>query len=350
MERSFFYLRKAVYTFILVSGICLSLFLFFKYLFEGMFPFIFGFIISIPTVALRKKVTKKKGLSSKILTVILLSLFSSVAFFLLWLLISRLVEELTDIANNSENLIIMIQMGYDRIFDWLSNKMPTLFEKIDRAAMLSCITQSLSKLSLSASLGLAKFAMSIPDIVLFLFVTVLSAYYFSVERSTMLEGCLSVLPFGLRRPVHRFIASLKQALIDYFKAGGLFMLLCFIEMTIGFLLIGVDYAVFIALIVAAVDFLPVFGTGTILLPWAGISFITGDLSRALWLIVIWAVSVIIRQLLEPRVLGSRLNIHPMISLLASYLGYRFFGVSGLVFLPIISSVVVTMLKNQENSR
>ena len=349
MERSFLTVRKAVYTFILASGVCLSLFLFFKYLFGGMLPFILGFIISIPTVALRKKVTKKKGIASKILTVFLLSLFSLIAFFLLWLFISRLIKELTNIADNSEELISMIQAGYDRIFDQLSTKLPALFERIDRAAVLARISQSLSKLSLSASLGLAKFAMSIPDIFLFLLVTVLSAYYFSIERSIMLESCLSVLPSGLRKPVHRFIASLKQALIDYFKAGGLFMLLCFIEMTVGFLLIGVEYAVFIALIVAAVDFLPVFGTGTVLLPWAGISFIMGNPSRALWLIAIWAVSVIIRQLLEPKVMGSHLNIHPMISLLATYLGYRFFGVGGLVFLPIISSVVVTMLKNQENS-
>ena len=115
--------------------------------------------------------------------------------------------------------------------------------------------------------------------------------------------------------------------------------LTFIELFIGFSVIGVNYAFLAALGVALVDILPIFGAGTVLVPWGVVALLTGNRFTGLGLLVIWAVISVVRQFAEPRIVGKSLGVSPLLALLAMYGGFRLFGVSGMILSPAVIILV-----------
>ena len=127
----------------------------------------------------------------------------------------------------------------------------------------------------------------------------------------------------------------------YMRANLIILIMTTVELTVGFLIIGVRYALLIAVVTALIDILPVFGSGAVLIPYAVISFVRGDFALGIKLVVLYAVVSFVRQISEPRIMGKSLGVHPLLSLMAVYIGYRFFGVIGMVFMPLL----IVMIKN-----
>ena len=111
------------------------------------------------------------------------------------------------------------------------------------------------------------------------------------------------------------------------------MLITFCETLIGFLIMGVEYAFLMATLVAFVDILPIFGAGTVLIPWAIFSLLTSNTPLGIGLLVLYAVTLVVRQFIEPKIVGTTLGIHPLATLASVYLGLSFFGFWGLILGP-----------------
>ena len=126
-------------------------------------------------------------------------------------------------------------------------------------------------------------------------------------------------------------SSLLASLPD----AGLFLVTTVLAVFIGFLWMGLDYALLAAVFTALVDALPVLGTGTVLFPWALGCFLMGDTGRGLALLVLYAVGLIVHTLLEPRLLAGQADLPPITALLAMYLGFQFMGVGGMILLPVV---------------
>ena len=118
------------------------------------------------------------------------------------------------------------------------------------------------------------------------------------------------------------------------------MLITVLTLLVGFFIVGVEYAGLLALLIGALDVLPVIGVGTVLVPWSIVAFITSDISLGVGLAVIFLTNAIVRQLLEPKIVGKSLGIHPVLTLVLIYAGYSFFGVWGMIALPPIGSVLL----------
>ena len=114
------------------------------------------------------------------------------------------------------------------------------------------------------------------------------------------------------------------------------MLLTFAEIFIGLSILKVNYALLLAILIAVVDILPLIGTGTILIPWAIFSFITGNAGLGSGLLVLYGIVLIIRQLAEPKIVGSSIGLHPLATLAAVYLGIKFAGFIGIFIGPIVA--------------
>ena len=111
------------------------------------------------------------------------------------------------------------------------------------------------------------------------------------------------------------------------------MVLTFFEVFVGLSIIGVDYAFLMALIIAFLDILPVFGVGTVLIPWSIIAFLTHDFGKGVGLIILWAIVTIIRQVAEPKIVGGSIGLHPIVTLIGMYVGFRLFGILGTFLAP-----------------
>ena len=108
----------------------------------------------------------------------------------------------------------------------------------------------------------------------------------------------------------------------------------FLILTAGFFFLRVEYALLFALLITIIDALPVFGTGTVLIPWSMAQFLRGDTRCGVGLLLLYAVAALTRQALEPRLVGKQVGLNPVLTLLALYTGYRLLGVGGMIVFPI----------------
>ena len=123
----------------------------------------------------------------------------------------------------------------------------------------------------------------------------------------------------------------------YLRACLLLGLFTFLQMFIGLAILSVPYAFLLSLLIAVVDFLPLLGTGIILIPWAAVSLLMGEVRLGIGLLVLYVVSSVVRQILEPRLIGQGLGLHPLLSLFAMYAGLRLLGVPGMILAPLLVS-------------
>ena len=129
-------------------------------------------------------------------------------------------------------------------------------------------------------------------------------------------------------------ANLLSTLGKWFRAQAILLGVTFCELLAGFLLMGQRYALLLAAVTALVDALPVFGTGTVLLPWAAACLLLGQAPRAVALAALYAVISAVRSFLEPKVMAAQAGLPPLAALAAMYAGFRAFGVAGMILLPV----------------
>ena len=180
----------------------------------------------------------------------------------------------------------------------------------------------------------AKLASGVPAGVLFAVVTVLSGLRFCTDGVRLKRASLALLPKRWRKAIVSRSEDFLRFCHGFLRAYLLLFLLTFFELLVGFLVLGLDYAVLPALLVAAVDILPVLGVGTVLLPWAIVELLCRRFYLGFGLILLWLVVTVVRQVIEPRLLGKTLGVDPLLSLAASYIGWRLFGVAGLLLGPL----------------
>ena len=141
-----------------------------------------------------------------------------------------------------------------------------------------------------------------------------------------------------------FYNSIKQAVGGYFKAQFRIELWIYILILIGLVILDVKYAILIALLIAILDFLPFFGSGAVFLPWAIISFLCGEYVRTIGFLIIWGVGQLVRQLIQPKIMGDSIGMEPLPTLFLLYIGYKAAGVIGMIIAVPIGIIVVNMKK------
>lgn len=183
-----------------------------------------------------------------------------------------------------------------------------------------------------------------PGVVLFSFTTVLATYFSSAYRAPLLGFLRRQLPRSFRQKLPAIKLQIGTALGGWLRAQAILLLITFVVLTAAFLLMGVDLALLIAAGTALLDALPIFGCGTVLLPWALFSLLFGDRTRGLLLLLLYGVLWLTRSILEPRLVGDRVGLHPIAALFSMYGGFHFFGVAGMILAP-IAAILLKQLHN-----
>ena len=165
--------------------------------------------------------------------------------------------------------------------------------------------------------------------------TVLAVYFTSLSYPSILSFLKRQLPPEWQARCRDAAHCFRSTILKWLRAEFFLILTTFVILLVGFLWMGLDYALLAAVFTALVDALPVLGTGTVLFPWALVSFLMGDTGRGLSLLVLYAVGLIVHTLLEPRLLAGQADLPPITALLAMYVGFRFMGVGGMILLPIV---------------
>lgn len=311
------------------------------YLLLATLPFALAWMTAFALRPLSHKISDKIKVNERIIR-LLLSMLASVAIIsvivgIVWYIVNKSWQFLSGI-NQNEAFMSFVDTFLKGGF---------LSKFIYGEELIKYITDALESISGSLLEGLAtaisKVAMKLPGVFVFTVVTVISAAYFAYDLDKINAFVRRILPKSIISLLRRLKRGFASVGVRYVRSYLIIMSVTFVTLLLGFLIIGVEYAVLIALFVAVLDILPVFGIGTVLLPWSVVSFVMSDAPRGIGLLIIFLFITVLREIVEPKILGKNLGLHPLLTLILLYLGYSFFGFFGMVLLPPLGALVVAML-------
>lgn len=187
---------------------------------------------------------------------------------------------------------------------------------------------------------------ALPEALMTLVFGLLAAFFFLRDEEKIVDIIVRLGGDGFVKNLLRAREAVAAALGGYVRAQLVLMAVTFGLLAVFFLLFGVEHALLAALAVAALDAVPVFGVGFVLLPWALFEFLTGAAPLALGLLGLYAACSLTRQILEPRLVSSRIGLHPLLTLAGIYAGFRLFGVLGLIIGPVLVLIFVSYIQKR----
>ena len=313
-------------------------------------PFVLAYLISYwvePAVAALGRRTRLPRWLRSGLCVTGLLLLAGAGLFLF----CRVVwAELVRLASQLPALLRQLQPGFEtlrRTLDGLARKAPPELAAaiegwLDRVfASGGVFLQSLSGFLSGLVSGIVT---GLPKLVLTLITTVIASYMTSAALPEVKAWLKRTLPKPWADRLRRLHSRCHAALGGWCKAQLKMMGIVFVLLTLGLWLLGVDFPILFAGLISVLDALPVLGTGTVLIPWALVCFLQGASSRGFGLLTLYALTALGRTALEPRLVGRSLGLHPLLTLAAFYLGFRLFGVPGMILLPLLAIVVKQFLQ------
>lgn len=326
---------------LIAVGVVLGVRLFFRFLLPAVYPFIIAYAVALGLNPLMHWLEKHARLPRKAGAFLLVTLTVAGLFGAIYLLIGRAAEEIGRLADRIANMsaeeispikerinkIILHLPGFDTEGD-----LDRFWQGAEEKAA-SFFADSLPGLKGAFDM-LGGLVDGIFDFVLAFFVTVVACYYLTVDRARVAGLVYRLFPKAMESKIKAMRNELFATLGKYLKAYGIIILITFTELFVALTVLRIDYALLIAAVTALIDILPVLGTGCILVPWAlWCLFVTGDIYRGIGLLISYGAITVIRQIIEPKIVGSYIGLHPLATLLAMFVGLKLFGITGLLLLP-----------------
>lgn len=311
-------------------------------------PFLIALIISLIIEPIIKFVNKKTKLTRKTSAIIVLSIFFLIIIGLVvWGIIS-LIFEASNLLKNVNEYYDKAYIQVKSIIDWIN------FDKFNISHDITNILQNstqdflktISNWLTNILNGIISFVTSIPTIAIYIGITLIAIYFVCTDKLYIMDLIEYHLPKSWVRKMGKHFRELVRTLGGYLKAEFILVFIDFIVILIGLYIskivgIKIEYPLLAALGIGFVDALPILGAGSVMMPWAIICFINGEMNLGISVTIILIIISIVRQFLEPKIVSKHISIHPIFTLIAMYTGFKFIGVFGMLIGPI----VLIILKN-----
>lgn len=261
---------------------------------------------------------------------------------LLWVLMGRLTDEasalLTRLPGLLQELSVLLARWEGALAEYLDRLPEGVRQWLDRAVLDA--EETLMQLPAAVSgkiLGLLPaLAASAPEALLFAITTVIGTYFFSASRPELVHFAARQIPERFLCRARLLRRDLRRTLGRWLRAQLILLAITFAALAAAFLLLRVNYALLLALLTALIDALPVLGTGTVLLPWAAAEILTGSYPLGIGLGITYAAVTVLHQSIQAKLLGDQLGLHPLAMLVAIYVGFRVWGVWGMLTFPLLA--------------
>ncbi|MEE0435889.1 MAG: sporulation integral membrane protein YtvI [Peptococcaceae bacterium] len=320
-----------------------------KYLLPVLAPFLVALVVTMVLNPLIRFVGKHEPRLRKPFAILLCAAFYIILAYLLlnfgWQLTQKVGDLIARIPALFETQIApALWMLYDRIQDLATQVDPGLAQEID--AIFNETMQNMrvyiTEFSMQAVGLLTGTLTALPGLFLSVLITIISTFFMITDFDFLLRQAFKLIPSGRRDAAQTTVVYAKNILVKYIKSYSLIFSITFIELSVGFTILHIPNSVLIGLLVAIFDILPVLGTGGILIPWAIIVAILGNGGLAFGLIFLYVFILVVRNIIEPRIVGKQIGLHPLVTLVGMFIGLKLFGVIGLFGIPIALSILVNM--------
>ena len=334
-------LKNILYVIFLLIGLFIALKLSIFYM-----PFLVAFIISLIIEPAIKFIMRKTKLTRRSSSIIIFIFVSSIILgSLAWILITLFSE--------SSSLLQGLNDYFDKAYIQFQALIKSFqFDKIHLSdEILNVIQDSTGDLLQTASnwlrnslTGLINLVTSLPSIAICIGITVVALYFICVDKIYILDQIEHHLPKIWVKKIGRHLKDLIQTLGGYLKAEATLIFVSFIISLIGLYILqftgfNIQYPLLMALFIGFIDALPILGSGTVMIPWAIICAINGEINLGIAIIVLLIIMSVARQVLEPKLVSKNIGVHPIFTLIAMYTGFKIIGIMGLLIGPIVLILV-----------
>lgn len=318
-----------------------------QYLLPALLPFLLGAAVAVllrPFACWVRDTTRMRyGASAVAAALLFYGLAALLVCNLGFLVFAQTVSLFTRLPELfSQGIIPSASSMWERSVEFMSRFLPTAGLYMERVSeWATTITgEALSQLSGSVLHWAAGFVAGLPSLFINIFLTVLSSVFILSDY----DGIASFIFRQLSPRLQKLARSSKSFLLstgkNVVKAYFLLMLLTFCEVTTGLWLLGVEYFAVMGILVAVVDVLPVLGSGAVLIPWGVWQVLSGSAGQGAGILLLYAVITVVRTIAEPKILGDRIGLPPLVTILSMYAGLRLFGIAGLILTPMTVTLLV----------
>lgn len=328
--------KKTAVNFVILLLICLTVL---GVIFLGVYfwPFLVAIVFAIVLERSINFIVKKTKMPRKAVATILVVVSYLVIGVIAYLIISSLVREAISLSGSLPGLYEKLKANYTGIYQDIAKALSDLPDTVSSSVYKTGLEllENITKFAGNVLKGVVNFVLAMPDVMIYVVVTFLATLFLVTDRRTIARYAEEVLPNKTYKKISAVVSGCFKTLGKYLKSQCVLICITFIELFISFVILKQSYPLTLALIVAVVDALPILGTGTVLIPWAIYSAITGNLGMGIGLMVAYIVITIVRQLIEPKIVSDNLGVHPFVTLIAMYVGFKIFGLFGLIIGPVV---------------
>lgn len=317
---------------------------FVRFVFPYTAPFIFAMIIAAIIDPLVNRL-QNRGMHRGISVLLVLLLLFSIFIFFGTNVLLRGISELQEFAfGGASRLMVDIAQfeSWIQSYQALEDSIPpNLFEVIEAAvADANDFITDTARTLLSSVVDLVK---DIPRLLLYTLVTFIAAFFMSKDKRKIESGLLRLVPEHRHHRIRQIRDGVLAGAMGYVRAQLIIVSVTTIIATTSFIILGVPYVGFLAVLIFVMDFIPVIGPSFIFIPYAGWSLFSGLFRQGIFLLLTYACIATTRQILEPKLIGDRIGVHPLVTLFALFMGIRLLGLVGLIAAPIMVIVIKVIL-------
>mgnify|MGYP004495428843 FL=1 len=344
---------KIIVNYILViAGVILFIFVV-PGLIKYMWPIVVGWIIAMIANPLVKFLERKLKVVRKHGTAIVIIFVLAMVIGIIYLLLYALIKEGISFGRNFPDIYASVSENIASMINNLRQNVTILPEK--SRVLLDDVADNLgkyindfvgriirdSRFTIGDASAVVK---NVAEGLLMTVITILLSYFLTAEHENILEQYHKKMPESVKRGCFTIKKCVVSAFGGYFKAQFKIMCCVFTILMVGFLCMRIEYAILIAFIVSFVDFLPVFGAGAIMWPWCAYEVISGRYVTAVVLFIFYLICQVVRQVLQPKMVGDSIGISPLSTLIFMFFGYRIAGVIGMIIGIPVGMVLTSFYK------
>ena len=306
------------------------------WLLKFFMPFVIGLVIALIANPLVRFLERRLRLVRRHSSLLIVAAALALVIGLIYLVISRAVGAARALADDLPQLYetaeAAVRQGLERVggsMDFLPQSLRESWEALGSSLgdYLGLAVEKAAPPTVEAAGSVARV---IPSLLVYSVVTVLSAYFFIVERDRIAAFLREHLPAGALRYQEYLKGELKRLVCGYFLAQLKIMGVVWLILTAGFFFFFFGYAPLWALLLSLLDFLLLFGTGTVLIPWGIIVVLDGEYAFAAGLLLLYVLTQVTRQAVQPKLVGDSMGLNPFLTLLFLYLGFKAGGIAGMI--------------------
>lgn len=343
------YLRLTLNVLIPLTGLYLVCFWGPKLL--GFFmPFVIGWVIALVANPLVRFLERRLKIVRRHSSVLIIVVVLGAVIALFYLAVSRLyvelagfVKDLPQLYENAAEDVTGALQNSRHFFDFLPDSIQIHLDQISNN-LGEYLGTLFSKAAMPTVEIAGNVAKSIPNVLVNTVITILSSYLFIAEQDRMLLWMKQYAPGFVLRYGAYLKKDARGLIGGYFLAQFRIMFVVAAILAVGLLVLGVSYSFILAVLIALLDFLPVFGTGTVLIPWALVKLFTGEYSYAVGLLALYVITQVMRQMIQPKIVGDSMGLSPLMTLFLLYLGFKIRGLAGMILAVPIGLVFINFYK------